>query len=290
MIQKICQSFERERFVFVPGSKIEKIIRKLGASDLDIAQLPSHWCALPTDPTLPFRQSANGRYCFDYGENTLCRMTQQGFRLDQDEDFLRHDSGTVRFFEPIPDPIQENSAYQALLTFKAIVTGSFPVAMRKKLDSSSIKRVCTVFALRTITNKYLQGEPAAEGVHSDGVEHTMTTFIGSTNMSGNSAISSIHLNEQCNGDVSQALEKYQTGKIQHRHFLDTLIIADSERKHSVSSLLQASSSDSASRDMLIFFTRHPCLPTHGSWKIDPIEECALHPMRIKFDLEVLSND
>lgn len=36
------------------------------------------------------------------------------------------------------------------------------------------------------------GEPAKEGVHSDGVEHTMTSLLYTQNMIENSAISEMH--------------------------------------------------------------------------------------------------
>ncbi|OLL27553.1 hypothetical protein BTH42_32515 [Burkholderia sp. SRS-W-2-2016] len=47
--------------------------------------------------------------------------------------------------------------------------------------------VSAVFNLRTVTTPDLLGEPALEGVHSDGVEHTMTTLLGHANMSPDSA-------------------------------------------------------------------------------------------------------
>nr|WP_212995109.1 2OG-Fe dioxygenase family protein [Elizabethkingia argenteiflava] len=48
---------------------------------------------------------------------------------------------------------------------------------RPFLDYQSEKWISTVFNLRTITTPILIGEPALEGVHTDGVDHTMTILL-----------------------------------------------------------------------------------------------------------------
>jgi hypothetical protein len=45
----------------------------------------------------------------------------------------------------------------------------------------------------------LIGEPAKEGVHSDGVEHTMTTLLSSQNMTADSVVSQMHSQDQKTG-------------------------------------------------------------------------------------------
>ena len=74
-------------------------------------------------------------------------------------------------------------ASTALATGAATFSFAAPaVAQRPKLDYGNASWISTLFSIRTTTTPGLLGEPALEGVHSDGVDHTMTTFLGSANM------------------------------------------------------------------------------------------------------------
>ncbi|KAJ5889083.1 hypothetical protein N7495_009124 [Penicillium taxi] len=117
---------------------------------------------------------------------------------------------------------------------------------------------CTLFNLRTVTNKDLVGEPALEGVHSDGVDFTMTTFLGSENMTSDSAVTFLHDMRAKNALRWDEVNPVHTmGSYQHRDFLDTLLFVDHERKHSLSPVHAVDPAWPATRDMLIFFTRKP---------------------------------
>ena len=61
--------------------------------------------------------------------------------------------------------------------------------------------ITTLFNGRTHTDARtgLQGEPALEGVHSDGSDHTMTVFLGSDNMRPDSAVTFMHDNQETTG-------------------------------------------------------------------------------------------
>ncbi len=272
-LMEIKENYEKNRFVFIQGWKIETILRFLGASEEDLSNLQYANQDLGEDPTLPFRKSRNGRFLINLQEEKVSRLKFQPFVLSEDEDFVRDDAGMLRHFRGIQDNLQCNTAFQALMKFKAIIISSVDVKLRSNLQKDVMCWVSTVFQLRTITNKDHIGEPAKEGVHSDGVEHTMTTFIRSSNMKKNSAISEVHNEKQQIGvSWDKTDPRFVIGKCQHWHFLDTLIIVDSELKHSVSALNPHDENLEAWRDMILFFTRRPKSEKHPSFKFDSLEE------------------
>lgn len=266
----IQSEYRRKRFIFVPGADM---IAMLGLFhnrvQEDLSRLADVGHALPSDPTLPFRRSRNGRFLYDMGDNTFTRLEFQPFILTAGEDFVREDSGQFRHFRAIQDDLQLNCVFKALMAFKALVAFPISTQERKELDYHSNEFISTVFHLRTITNPTLLGEPAREGVHSDGVDHTMTTLLHHQNMRRDSAVSAVHTNAQVTGVAWNEIDpKHQVGQAQHLNLLDTLLIADNERKHSVSPVFPIIESSNALRDMLIVFSRKPALPNHPSANVD----------------------
>lgn len=242
----------------------EYLVRFYGASDEDLRRLQHSCDFAPADPTLPFRRSMTARIAMDLDAGRARRLQKSGFVLDSSEGFNRHDSGAIRNFDETPDTeVVKNSAYQALIRFKADMMRVVPTMVRSRCDPEHEEFLMTAFHLRTITTKDLMGEPAAEGTHMDGVEYTMTTMLNSTNMSTSSAISRLHTLEQQAGVPWHETEpKFLIGRCQHRSFLDTLLLADADMQHSVSELHQEDEEKAAVRDMLVLFTRHPAL--HGA--------------------------
>ncbi|GAA3757306.1 hypothetical protein GCM10022402_39530 [Salinactinospora qingdaonensis] len=188
---------------------------------------------------------------------------------------MRHDSGLVREFSPIEKSVHENSVFRALVGFKNfIVAGTVP-QQRPYQDYESELWITTAFHLRTITTPEELGEPALEGVHSDGVDHTMTVLLTTDNMSADSAQTRLHDNAQKNAITWEENDpKFIVTTVQHTHPLDTLIVFDHELKHSVSSVWATDPSRDATRDMLILFTRKPALEGHASWGLDSIQRDA----------------
>lgn len=271
----------RDRFVFIKGAQMLEYLRCFGATETDIISLQGISENLRSDPTLPFRKSRNGRFLFDYRGPSIARLESQPFLLSYDEDFVRFDSNRPRCFDEINNELQLNTAFQALLCIKSLIIQRVYIHPRKNLLPDRYRNVCTVFNLRTLTRPELLGEPALEGVHSDGVEHTMTTLLGAKNMSSNSAVTFIHDPREKNGiRWDEAGEHYKLGKIQHRFFLDTLLIVDSERKHSLSPVYASDESHEATRDMLIFFTRRPTAIEHKTNLFDSLGLHKSMPMQI----------
>lgn len=280
-ILEIREQYDRDRSVFVDGTRMTRILRALGATDEDLAKIKLVSENLPPDPTLPFRESRNGRFCFDTDRSRAYRLEFQPFALSAEEDFVRHDSGQPRVFEEIGSDLQENSAFRALLVFKSLVFRGVTTEPRPKLDYDNPSWICTVFNLRTISTPDLVGEPALEGVHSDGVDHTMTTFLGSDNMTADSAVTFLHdMREKNATRWNETDPELVLGQRRHRHFLDTLIVVDHERKHSLSPVSAVDKRLPATRDMLIFFTRKPVVEGHISHPYDSLKAHGRLPMAI----------
>lgn len=280
-IMDIRQTYVKERAVFVKGENMIPLLKALGAREQDLAGIQTVSERLWDDPTLPFRKSRNGRFCLDWDTQSLRRLEFQPFALSVEEDFKRHDSGQVRVFDEIENDLQLNSVFQALLAFKSIVIHGVTHLHRPKLDYSINKWVSTVFNLRTVTTPNMLGEPALEGVHTDGVDHTMTTFLGANNMAPNSAATFMHdMSEQTGSHLSKTEPELIRSRIQHKSLLDTLMIVDNERKHSISPVHAIDPTKEATRDMLIFFTRKPVEKTHISGAIDSFRPHTEKPMEV----------
>lgn len=205
----------------------------------------------------------------------IYRTEFQPFVLSADEDFIRHDSGKIRYFRGLEEQLTTNLAFQSLLRIKNFLVSGLDIPPRPNLNYSSSDWVSTVFHLRTITQPDLLGEPALEGVHSDGVDHTMTVLLSHENMTVDSAITNLHSSLEESGiKFNEAKDAHRVSSMQHRKFLDTMLIKDNQFKHSLSPVFQVDSQQKATRDMLIFFTRKPCLDKHVSF---PYDSTKTHP-------------
>jgi hypothetical protein len=280
-VMRLRRKYVEERTVFIESRDMIPLLLGLGASPEDVAALGSVSDNLYHDPTLPFRRSRNGRFCIDFGTNTLRRLEFQPFTLTVEEDFKRYDSGQIRRFDEIQDELQLNSAFQALFAFKAMMLHGVGIARRPRLEYGTDKWVCTLFNLRTVTTPAILGEPALEGVHSDGVDHTMTTYLGSDNMAPGSAATFMHdMGETTGIPLGETSPAHMLGRVQHRRLLDTLLIVDHERKHSLSPVYPVDKAREATRDMLIFFTRKPVDRAHVSGAIDSLNAHKELPMEV----------
>jgi len=278
-ILELKETFVKKRLVFLKGDRVVSLLRGLGATSSDLEQIQLVSDKLQSDPTLPFRKSRNGRFFLDFEHDQLRRLEFQEFILSAAEDFVRHDSEKTRTFEEVAEDLQGNTAFQALFLFKALMIRDVPTLHRPMLNYDLKGYVCTLFNLRTVTTPDLVGEPALEGVHSDGVDFTMTTFLGAKNMSADSAITYVHDNaETTAARWHETQAKYLRGSHQHRHFMDTLLFADAERKHSLTAVEAEDKTRAATRDMLIFFTRKPVVEGHVSHKYDSLVDHQLKPL------------
>ncbi|KAF6800332.1 hypothetical protein CSOJ01_12218 [Colletotrichum sojae] len=218
----------------------------LGATGEDLKSIQTVSDGLRGDPTLPFRKTTNGRFLIDFDRNDLRRLEFQEFILSATEDF-------------------------ALFLFKALMIRGIETHHRPVLDYDLNLCFCTLFNPRTVTTGDLVGEPALEGLHSDGVEFTMTTFLGAENITDDSATTFVYDNAEKTGARWHETDpELLRGQQQHRHLMNTLLFADAERKHSLMAVEREDPSRDATRDMLIFFTRKPVVSGHVSSKYDSL--------------------
>lgn len=276
-IMELRRSYLENRYIFVRGDDMVPILKGLGARDVDFQSVREISDLTGPDPTLDYRTVTYGRYCIDAETRSVRRLETQPYTLTVQEDYKRHDSGVQRTFDEAPDEMQGNTVVQALMLFKAMVIQRVPVSPRDGLDYSSASWITILFNARTHTARHrgIHGEPALEGVHSDGSDHSMTVFLGSDNMQPDSAVTFLHDNQERTG--VQTCETDPTlihGRVQHRNPLDTLLFVDHDFKHSVTSLHQQDARREATRDMLVVFTRRPKVEGHVSGYADTFE---LHP-------------
>lgn len=262
----------KERVVFMEGKWLVPILQALGAQEEDFDALRQVSCHLGADPTVDYRTIRNGLFCFDFEKKKIRRLRKQRFTLTLQDDYKRHDSGLPRNFPEVRGDLQYNTVVQALMVVKAFIINKLDITHRDHLDYTSPVSLCNVFNIRTFTEKDIIGEPALEGVHADGADHTMTTFLGSTNMTAKSGITFIHDNKEITGiPTTEAHPGLILHEFQHRNFLDCLLVADNDFKHSLTSVSQEDSSQRATRDMLLFLTRKPKLEGHPSGSVDVME-------------------
>ncbi|WAP57782.1 2OG-Fe dioxygenase family protein [Streptomyces sp. S465] len=268
---------------------MKELLTFLGASPEDVDKLRTASESLKDDPTLPFRKTQNGRFCLDSGSRRVSRLEFQPFVLSSEEDFVRHDSGELRRFHEIQNDLALNPALHALFALKFLLIHGMDTVHRPLLAYDSAQWICTLFNIRTTTDVSLLGEPALEGVHSDGVDHTMTTFLGCSNMTDDSATTFIHdMREKNAVRWNETSPELVVGTARHGDFLDTLLLVDHERKHSVSPVYTIDPDQPADRDMLIFFTRRPALKGHVSYPYDSMTAHRSLPMSA--DLPLLDLD
>ncbi|KAF2121700.1 2OG-Fe dioxygenase-domain-containing protein [Lophiotrema nucula] len=283
--------FIRDRRIFVPGDEMIKVLLGLGADANDLAAIQRTSSALRSDPTLPYRRSKNGRFRYNLSSSTptLHRLEPQPFILSTKEDFVRHDSDQVREFCELDEDIQTNSILHALFKFKVFMLQGIghDFAHRPGLDYTTLDYICTLFNVRTITNPSLVGEPALEGVHSDGADFTMTTFLGAENMTDDSAMTFVHDNRETNAlPFDKTDPKYLLATFQHKDPLDTLLFVDHESKHSLNPVKALDVDQETTRDMLIFFTRKPAMAGHVSFEFDSLKKHETLPLEV--DISFLS--
>jgi hypothetical protein len=287
-IAHIRSRYVRDRAAFVRGETLIRILSAFGSTPESVKAFKTVTEGLPPDPTLQFRKARNGRFCLDPAAGRVYRTEFQPFVLTADEDFVRHDSGKIRRFAEINNETQQNPTFQALLIFKYLLVNDVSIVHRKGLDYDSDKWICTAFHTRTTTTRELTGEPALEGVHSDGVDHTMTVLLGSDNMSDDSAVTRIHDMREKNATRWSDIDpELAIGRWQHRHFLDTILIVDHERKHSVSTIEQKDPARPARRDMLVLFSRKQSVEGHVSYEYDSIAPHQALPMETTLPVPAL---
>ncbi|QMW30702.1 hypothetical protein G4B84_006083 [Aspergillus flavus NRRL3357] len=282
-IMALRQKYLQDRFIFVEGEDMVPILKGLGAKDADFELLKSITDQTGADPTLEYRTASFGRYCIDFETRSIRRLEQQPYTLTVQEDYKRHDSAIQRTFPETPTDMQENTVVQALMMFKALVFQNVPITPRDRLDYSSQSWVCMMFNGRVFTDlsKGIFGEPALEGVHSDGSDHTMSVLLNCENMTPDSAVTFLHDNRETTGvPVSEVEPALIKARVQHRHFLDTLIFVDHDYKHSVTSLHPLCPSSIARRDVLVAFTRRPKVEGHISGYSDSMAHHTESPMQI----------
>ncbi|CAF3614113.1 unnamed protein product [Rotaria socialis] len=216
------------------------------------------------------------RLGMDQSKNIAWGVRREPCVLTAKEGFKRHDAGLYRFFGEAQDWVMQNTTLQALMRFKYFMMKDTPSLPRPGCDSQRNWNTCGFF-LRTRTTADLLGEPAAEGIHQDGVEFTMTTMFNSNNMRKDSAVSTLYnLNQEIGVQHHEADPNNIIEAVQHLNYLDTLLFVDNELSHSVTPVYQNNPRVEANRDMGVFFTRRMA-KKGGGFSAEPFDSESSHP-------------
>ncbi|QHP75193.1 hypothetical protein EKQ45_04090 [Proteus vulgaris] len=268
-ISEIRKEYKNNKYVFIPQNIVIDLIKQLGAEEKDINTLMEYGDYLAQDPTLSFRHSRTGRYLFDNDIETISRLEYQPFVLTEEDGFIREDSGAQRHFRALDDRWQSNTAYQALLKLKMLLIQGNTFTPRHLTDQNSPKSISTVFHLRLIAQPDSLSELSIEGVHKDGVDHTMIVMMNKNNVKDNTGTLRVHSPKEAIGTPWQEINPenvlYEHNNAQ---YLDVLLIADNELNHSGTPIFTHDNKNQAYQDFIVLLSRYPTVDTHPSHKFD----------------------
>jgi hypothetical protein len=274
-ISEIRKEYKNNKYVFIPQDIVIDLIKQLGAEEKDINALMEYGDYLAQDPTLSFRHSRTGRYLFDNDIATISRLEYQPFVLTEEDGFIREDSGTQRHFRALDDRWQSNTAYQALLKLKMLLIQGNTFTPRHLTDQNSPKSISTVFHLRLIAQPDSLSELSIEGVHKDGVDHTMIVMMNKNNVKDNTGALRVHSPKEAIGTPWQEINPenvlYEHNNAQ---YLDVLLIADNELNHSGTPIFTHDNKNQAYQDFIVLLSRYPTVDSHPSHKFDSMNS---HP-------------
>ncbi|QIF92767.1 2OG-Fe dioxygenase family protein [Proteus vulgaris] len=270
-INEIKKEYKNNKYVFIPQNVVIDLIKQLGAEEKDINTLIEYGDYLAQDPTLSFRHSRTGRYLFDNDIETISRLEYQPFVLTEEDGFIREDSGAQRHFRALDDRWQSNTAYQALLKLKMLLIQGNTFTPRHLTDQQSPKSISTVFHLRLIAQPDSLSELSIEGVHKDGVDHTMIVTMNKHNVKDNTGALRVHSPQEAIGTPWQEINPenvlYEHNNAQ---YLDVLLIADNELNHSGTPIFTHDNKNQAYQDFMVLLSRYPTVDAHPSHKFDSI--------------------
>lgn len=268
-ISEMKKEYKNNKYLFIPQILVIDLIKQLGAEEKDINTLMEYGDYLAQDPTLSFRYSRTGRYLFDNDLETISRLEYQPFVLTEEDGFIREDSGAQRHFRALDDRWQSNTAYQALLKLKMLLIQGNTFTPRHLTDQQSPKSISTVFHLRLIAQPDSLSELSIEGVHKDGVDHTMIVMMNKHNVKDNTGALRVHSPQEAIGTPWQEINPenvlYEHNNAQ---YLDVLLIADNELNHSGTPIFTYDNKNQAYQDFMVLLSRYPTIDSHPSHKFD----------------------
>lgn len=277
-ISEMKKEYKNNKYLFIPQILVIDLIKQLGAEEKDINTLMEYGDYLAQDPTLSFRYSRTGRYLFDNDLETISRLEYQPFVLTEEDGFIREDSGAQRHFRALDDRWQSNTAYQALLKLKMLLIQGNTFTPRHLTDQQSPKSISTVFHLRLIAQPDSLSELSIEGVHKDGVDHTMIVMMNKHNVKDNTGALRVHSPQEAIGTPWQEINPenvlYEHNNAQ---YLDVLLIADNELNHSGTPIFTHDNKNQAYQDFMVLLSRYPTIDSHPSHKFDSMNAHLIYP-------------
>ena len=105
-------------FIFI-GEKLKEILKNLWrAKEEDFSPMQDVCDNMNNDPFLHYRKGSKYELIFNLDLKNAYRATRKPFILDVKDGYKRDDSGIHRFFGETQDWTLQNTAFQALQSFK----------------------------------------------------------------------------------------------------------------------------------------------------------------------------
>lgn len=264
-----------QKFVYIPGSDMQLVLRELGATDQDMEDLLTmHHEQATQDPFLDFRKMCKSTAMVEAFGETTSAACEEAFRrsfsglnarpllLSESEISNPETAGVARHYGGWGEDFFDNTAVRAYAKF-------YQLAFSKATHSWKVPENCSVESKKLIMEFYgvqvtrhagtTEGEATPEGVHQDGTEGAIVTMLTRHNIQHDSGESRLWTLAQPNGKSSAA--DLENGNLLTRVVLrdpnDTIVMFDRHLKHDVDPFHAKDAEKDAQRNVMVIFARRP---------------------------------
>jgi hypothetical protein len=271
------KQMRRDNYLWIEGSETIQILKHVfGANEEDLNDLENASDNMNHDAHFAYKKRSMNRLSLDMKSGIAHRLTHTAYVLSDDDGLVKEGlTGVHRFYGETQDWVMQNSAFQGLISLKAfLIYGNMDVVPpRPGTDPNRNINVTTNFH-RIITTPTITGTSTPEGVHHDGSEYTMTTYLKSHNVDfegGSAVVSLLNLEQPLGVDAQEVDPKNIIKSIQHRNYLDTLVIIDQALSHVATDMKAKHVAKPANRDIVVI-TARKMAEKGGNYITAPFEE------------------
>eukprot|EP00929_Paragymnodinium_shiwhaense_P027577 TRINITY_DN16163_c0_g1_i1.p1 TRINITY_DN16163_c0_g1~~TRINITY_DN16163_c0_g1_i1.p1 ORF type:complete len:862 (-),score=163.81 TRINITY_DN16163_c0_g1_i1:401-2986(-) len=264
VVDRWVSHIREKKYGFIPGSEFEKILVHFGATKdgVDADKMKNVFEGLPPNPAMDYKFAAEACILARSGKDTMEveKLPVMPFIL-YESDMVHPDGiqGKPRKYEELPDKWAKGPFMKAYAKFS-----------RALMDFEKDREVCnaewddqsTDVVIKQWPNRVVRraadgvGESSPEGVHQDGCEVGMITFVDRANV------------ERATNRVwslKQPLGKYDEkttndnliAEMELTNYLDTFVFMDRSVKHEATPFQPVRKDKDATRDVIVTMARRP---------------------------------
>jgi len=258
----MCVRILKRGFFAFDGPAFQELLKGYGATEEDLRDYPNFWDHLGDDEVYVFRKTTQTRVLYD-NEKGVLRLQRAPFKVPYGENEVLKDQER-NFPEAGPEFVNSTVTHAIWRLMRQIA---------KAKGQKDAQYICGFHQFRIIKKAQaavnarpdgaLEDCPTPEGVHQDGAEIVLITFIGSKNMAPRSGESRIYDLKQPSGVLltrSNSIEAQKKHRLQE-HCMTTpfeaIILDDRNVKHDNKPILPRVDSQDCYRDVLVMWVRQP---------------------------------